>query len=206
VVVAVVAWVLLGTSLAGARRVVVSGTARLSVARVLAAADVPRGQPLATLDLSGVRARVAAIPAVARVRVVRDWPSAVRITVTERVPVAVVAVGRHYALVDRTGVAFWPTRTRRGLPLLAVAHPGPRDRATLAALGVLRALPRSVRPRVTRVGAPTPADVTLHLRGGKTVVWGTSAQGARKAAVLAAVLKRPGHVYDVSVPDVTTVR
>jgi cell division protein FtsQ len=207
VVLVAAAWVLLGTSLAGARRVAVVGTDRLTAARVLAAARVPAGHPLATLDTAAIQARVAALPAVATVRVVREWPSTVRIVVTERRPVAVVSAGGgHYRLVDPTGVAFWPVTGRHGLPLLAVARSGPRNRATVAALDVLAALPPSVRHRVVRIGAPTPADVTLRLRGGKTVVWGTPADGARKAAVLAAVLRRPGHVYDVSVPDVTTVR
>ena len=43
------------------------------------------------------------------------------------------------------------------------------------------------------------------LANGKTVRWGNADDSARKAAVLAALMTRPGKVYDVSSPDLPTV-
>jgi hypothetical protein len=71
---------------------------------------------------------------------------------------------------------------------------------------VLAALPGRLRAQVTAVRAPTPAAVALLLRRHKTVVWGTPGDARRKIAVLAALLRRHGHVYDVSTPTVATIR
>jgi cell division protein FtsQ len=206
VLAAVLAWTVLGSSLLGVRRVEVVGNHRLTAAAVLAAADVPAGRPLARLDMAGVDRRVAALPPVADVRVVRHWPGTVRLVVTERIPVAVARRDGGYVLLDRQGVPFWPVPGRRGLPLVDVVAPAPGDPAVRAALAVLAALPPQVRRQVTTVRAPSSAAVALQLRKGKTVVWGTAADGTRKAAVLAALLRRPGQVYDVSTPNVATIR
>jgi cell division protein FtsQ len=47
--------------------------------------------------------------------------------------------------------------------------------------------------------------VQLALKGGKTVKWGSADESERKAAVLAALLTRPGKVYDVAAPDAPAV-
>ncbi|MFL6137642.1 MAG: cell division protein FtsQ/DivIB [Frankiaceae bacterium] len=204
------AWALLGSSLLGVHRVTAAGTRRLAPATVLGAARVPGHHPLATLDTAAIARRVAALPAVATVHVVRDWPRTVRVVVTERVAVAVVAHGDGYRLVDAGGVPFWPVASRPPrLPLLQVRAAASGDPATRAALAVLAALPQQVRRQVSTIEAPTPAKVELLLRRGravKTVVWGTPGDGIRKAAVLAALLRRPGHVYDVSTPSIATIR
>jgi cell division protein FtsQ len=205
--VGVAAWILFASSLLGVRRVVVVGTHRLSAAAILAAAAVPRHHPLATLDTGAVARRVDALAAVGGVEVVRDWPGTVRLVVRERTPVAVERGNGRYVLVDGSGVAFWPVSARPArLPLLDVATGRDRAAATRAGLSVLAALPGRLRAQVTAVRAPTPAAVALLLRRHKTVVWGTPGDARRKIAVLAALLRRHGHVYDVSTPTVATIR
>jgi cell division protein FtsQ len=71
---------------------------------------------------------------------------------------------------------------------------------------VVRALPASVRAQITTVSAATPAQVTLHLTGNRTVNWGDADDPARKAAVLTTLLQQKGTYYDVSAPDVVTVK
>jgi len=58
--------------------------------------------------------------------------------------------------------------------------------------------------RVIQAGSPD--DVQFTLAGGKRVRWGSARQGAVKAQVLAALLSQPGTVYDVSSPELPTVR
>src|SRR6476619_7630896 len=95
----------------------VEGTQVLDPAVVRRVAAVPTGTPLATVDLDAVSRRVQALPAVLRVDVSRSWPNAVRIDVTEREAVAVVARGAALRGLDATGVMFrrYPSRPR-GLP------------------------------------------------------------------------------------------
>jgi cell division protein FtsQ len=52
------------------------------------------------------------------------------------------------------------------------------------------------------VEAASPDDISLVLSRGRTVVWGSAEQSARKARVLALLLRRHATRYDVSVPDV----
>jgi cell division protein FtsQ len=206
-VLAVAVWLVGFTGLLGVRTVTVTGTRALSAEQIRAVAAVPDGQPLARVDTGAVADRVRSLAGVARVAVSRSWPGTVRITVTERRGVAVVRRNGAGWLVDGTGVVFQRAPAgRRTLPLLDVPGAGPQDPGTRAALAALTALPAGVTRQVSVVRAPTPESVTLTLSRGRTVLWGGAEQPAAKAAVLAALLRRPGTYYDVSTPSVVAVR
>jgi cell division protein FtsQ len=207
VVLAAAVWVVGFTSVLGVRTVAVSGVRALSADEVRSVAAVPAGQPLARLDTAAVAERVRSLAGVARVAVSRSWPGTVRITVTERHGVAVVRRDGAGWLIDGGGVVFQRLPAgRRTLPLLEVPAAGPDDPATRAALSALTALPPEVAAQVTAARAPTPESVTLTLSRGRTVLWGGAGQAPAKAAVLTALLRRPGTHYDVSTPSVVTVR
>ncbi|HZB47744.1 MAG TPA: FtsQ-type POTRA domain-containing protein, partial [Mycobacteriales bacterium] len=179
----------------------------LAAADVRAAAAVRPGEPLARVDTGAVADRVRALPGVARVAVTRSWPGTLRVAVTERTGVAVLPRGGATWLIDAGGVVFQRLAVRpSGVPRLSVAHAGPADPATRAALSALTALPPALARQVLVVAAPTPDSVTLTLTGSRTVMWGGSEESAAKARVLPAVLGRPGRHYDVSTPSVVTVR
>ena len=59
---------------------------------------------------------------------------------------------------------------------------------------------------VGRVAAPTAAAVTLTLTDGRVVVWGSTDRSQEKAEKLAALLTVPGRSYDVSSPELATVK
>jgi cell division protein FtsQ len=200
-------WVVGFTGVLGVRTVAVTGLQALPVEQVRAAAAVRPGEPLARVDTAAIADRVRTIPGVARAAVTRSWPATVRIAVTERRGVAVVAVAGTPWLVDGTGVRFQQLPAAPpGLPRLAVRDVSAADPATAAALAALAALGPAVRAQLLVVAAQTPDSVTLALRGGRTVLWGGAAESAAKAQVLVALLARPGTVYDVSTPSVVTVR
>ncbi|MFD0888945.1 cell division protein FtsQ/DivIB, partial [Streptosporangium algeriense] len=92
------------------------------------------------------------------------------------------------------------------LPLLRVDRPQTGDAATMAALSVIGALPRSLALRVAEVLAPSPETVSLRLKDGREVVWGGPDRPADKAGILLTLLKHPADSYDVSSPDVVTVK
>jgi cell division protein FtsQ len=200
------AWLLLVSSVLGVANVKVQGIARVGETDVVDAANITAGTPLARLDTVAVAARVARIPAVGRVDVIRDWPRGVTIVIHERVPAAVRERGSGYVLVDRTGVVFDQVAKRpKGLPLVSapVSAGAP---ALRAALDVLDAVPASIRGEVRSVRAASPDEVTVQLTHHRTVVWGDTGLGSRKGAVLAVLLTRKAAVYDVSVPDAPTTR
>ena len=167
------------------------------------------------MDTAAAAARVAALPQVADAEVTRGWPDRVVVTLRERVAVAVVSTAGTRSLVDAGGTLF-DTITGdppAGVVPLQVADPGPDDRATLAALAAVVSLPVAVRDQVTEVAATGGDDVTLTLTDGTSVLWGSAADAARKAQVLAAVLDQlaagtldPAGQIDVSSPEEVVLR
>jgi cell division protein FtsQ len=100
------ALVLYFTPAMSARNIVVVGTGVVTREEVLDAARVRFGTPLLQINTNQVADRVAAIRRVASARVQRQYPSALRISIVERVPVAVKDFPDGPHLFDRDGVDF----------------------------------------------------------------------------------------------------
>ena len=198
--------VLYFTPVMSARSVVVIGTGAVTRDEVVDAAKGKLGTPLLQIDTDAVADRVAGIRRVATARVQREYPSSLRITIAERVPIVVKDFPDGPHLYDRDGVDFATAPPPPGLPYIEVEHPGPTDPPTQAALEVMTALRPEVVAQVGRVAAPSVAAITLTLNDGRTVVWGTTDRTEEKAEKLAALLTQPGRVYDVSSPDLPTVK
>ena len=194
------------TPVMSARSIIVTGIGAVSREEVLDVAHVRLGTPLLQINTDGVADRVAAIRRVASARVQRDYPSALRIIIVERIPLVVKDFPDGPHLFDRDGVDFATAPPPPTLPYIDVDNPGPTDPATKAALAVLTALRPEVVAQVSRVAAPSVASITLTLADGRTVIWGTNERTEEKAQKLAALLTRPGRTYDVSSPDLPTVR
>lgn len=194
-------WLIGFSSVAAVEEVAVEGTDHLAEAEVRAAAAVPLGDPLVRVDLEAVASRVEALAPVARARVERDWPHAVRITITERVAVAVAQIGGRMRGMDVEGVVFRDyRRPPRGLPRVRVV--GDVDREALQqAATVLSALPADLAELVRRVDVETVDRISLVLTGERTVLWGSGEFSEEKAAVLSALLEaQQASRYDVSAP------
>ena len=206
VVLGALGWILFGTSLLGVRTVEVTGSELATPDQVRAAAGIVAGTPMARLDTGAVARRVGALPPVASVDVRRSWPHTVVIEVSERVPLATVAVDGRYGIVDAAGVVFRTVADRpSGLALIDVSAPGPDDPATRAALRVLQALTPELRGRLSVVRADSPTHVRVRLRGGREIVWGDAEQSETKARLATSLLSRPGRTIDVTAPDAVTV-
>jgi cell division protein FtsQ len=208
-------WALLGNRVLVVRSVTVTGTRLLSPGQVIVAADVPPGTPLLRVDAGAVARRVDAIPQVASATVTKDWPDRLVIAVTERVPVmAVRMAGGGYDLVDQTGVVVrWAKVQPAALPLLQTSLPGAALRGSaevVAAAGVLAELSPWLAGQVTAVQATPLAQgaeqVTLDLRDGKTVQWGSPGDAAQKNREVAILLPGGAHQIDVSVPGTAVTR
>ncbi|SOX54658.1 cell division protein FtsQ [Mycobacterium ahvazicum] len=200
------ALILYFTPVMSARNIVVTGTGAVTREEVLDAAQVRVGTPLLQINTNQVADRVAAIRRVASARVQRQYPSALRITIVERIPVVVKDFPDGPHLFDRDGVDFATGPPPPALPYIDVANPGPTDPTTKAALQVLLALRPEVAGQVGRIAAPSLASITLTLGDGRVVIWGTTDRTDEKAEKLAALLTQPGKTYDVSSPDLPTVK
>ena len=188
------------------RTIDVDGAVTVSEEQVVTALGIPLGEKLVRVDAGAAAQRVAAIPALASVRVQRMYPSTVRVTVVERVPVVFVdeADGTH--LLDSDAVDFATAPPPLGVVRLVAENPIPGDPATTSALAVLDSLPPPLRDQVGEVRANSVSDVSLVLVDGRILVWGDSGKSERKSAVALALLSQPGQILDVSSPDLPTTK
>jgi cell division protein FtsQ len=112
--------------------------------------------------------------------------------------------------VDKSGRQFRTVSTApSALPHFDIPAGAGQPAATAtgqAVATVAGALTPAVLAQLSSIGASDPSAITLHLRDGRTVEWGTADRSADKAQVLPALLSRAGTTFDVSNPDVVSVR
>jgi cell division protein FtsQ len=200
------AWAVGFSSLLGAKTVTVQGVHVLTAAQVRTAAAIRPGAPLIRLDQGEVTRRVEGLPDVASAHVSLRYPSTVIVTVTERVAVGYVTTataGAGFGLVDHSGRQFRTVTVAPAalphftLPAGAQAQPVGAAMANVAA--ALSGTP--VLAQLASIQALEPGAITLALRDGRTVAWGSADRSADKARILPALLARPGTTFDVSNPD-----
>lgn len=171
----------------------------LSADEVRAVAQVETGVPLLRIDTGAIEQRVAAMPQVASASVSRSWPDAIIIDVVRRTPVALVVSAGGYDVVDASGTVIRTIPVmEEGVPLVRATGDG-----QAAAFAVARDLPDEIARRVVEIEASTRNDVTLILKNGAEVMWGSAEEGPFKAEVLTVLLKEvDARFYDVSAPGV----
>ena len=212
---------LVRTPLFGLSAVRVEGTQAVARDEVLAASQVRIGEPYLGLDLAAIRARVGALPRVAAVRVTRDYPSSLRIAVTERPAVASVSTGGIYWLVAADGTVLDSAGQRptdlpyvAGVPLPAGVAAGsrlPPGNELANALTALGGMDRRLERQVAGVDARSLDSLEFTLEDGTRVQYGLAVdQPAKDAAVLLVrrTLKREGREaqrIDVRNPSAPTV-
>ncbi|MFT4084634.1 MAG: FtsQ-type POTRA domain-containing protein [Nocardioides sp.] len=196
-------WAVYFSSWLSVKGVTVEGELTMATdAQVVRFADVPVGDPLVTADLGAIRTRVlAGLPVVKSVDVSRSWPDKILIKVTERTPVAVVSIGGRLRALDATGAVFWHYRTApAGLPLVTATSTD--SEALGEAAKVAAALPAGLARRVDHLQVASVDSISLILRSGQQVDWGSSADSALKVEVFRGLRKHTpdAALYDVSTP------
>ena len=204
-VLAGVGWLVGFSPILAVDRVEVRGAHRLTASSLRQAAAVPLGVPLARQDLAAIAGRVGSLPQIESAQVSRKWPNTIRVVVVERQPVLAVRQPEGFVLIDTRGVAFddRPTLPSGVLP----ADVDPSNVAVLREAGIIAAaMPAALRGRVERLRATSRSSVTVVLRSGVQVNWGTAAESALKADIVLALLKRKPSTIDVSSPHNPAIR
>ncbi|WP_411105997.1 cell division protein FtsQ/DivIB [Streptomyces sp. cmx-4-9] len=211
-----VTWALYGSSWLRVEKVTATGTGVLTPEQVLAAAAVPVGAPLVSIDTDEVEKRVRGrLPRIDSVDVVRAWPHGIGLKVTERKPVLLIKKGADFVEVDASGVRFdTVAKAPAGVPVLALdaaRSPSARrfdeERLLHEAVQVAGGLPAAVARQTVQVRVGSYDAVVLELTGGRSVMWGSGELGDAKGRALTALLKaapKAGH-FDVSVPTAPAV-
>jgi cell division protein FtsQ len=202
VVVGLAAYAVLFSPWLTADHVEVSGEEILDAEQIESAGAVDLGTPLARVDLDEIRARVSALPPVASVEVHRSWPHTVSIDVVERTALVAVRQGDSWWVMDADGVVFRETgEPEAGLPKVTFAAQADLS-ARQEVASVVSALPAALLADVRQVSARSMDSITLAMKDGTQITWGSADETDRKAAVLALLLKKvKAQTYDVSVPE-----
>ena len=190
------------------KTVVVEGTSLLPREQAEAALEPLKGQTLPTISDADVEGLLKDRPEIEKVEVAAQPPSTLVVTVTERIPVAVLQDGATHVLIDEEGrrLAVAADRAAVALPVIAGGSEAINASVFPSITAVLAALPPEVLGRLENASAQTLDSVELKLKSGQTVFWGSADANEAKARVLEALLKMepsdpPVQVYDVSTPD-----
>lgn len=210
-------WFALHSRLFAARVVTVVGAVHTPAREIVAAAGLADHPPLIDVGAAAA-AGVERLPWVEHATVSREWPDGVRITVRERVPVALVEeqpASAGWAIVDRAGkVLAVVGRAQSGLPRVAgpvaPGRAGSTARDVRAALAVVTSLPKAFAGQVSSVTEDRARAVTLQLTSALTVYLGSTGQLRQKYEDVAAILKGAtlptGATIDVAAPATPVVR
>ena len=190
------------------KTVVVEGTELMPREQVEAALEPLKGQTLPTISDADVQALLKDRPEIEEIDVAAQPPSTLVVTVTERVPVAVLQDGAQLVLIDEQGrrLAVAADRASVPLPLIDGGAEAVNLQVFPSITSVLAALPADVLAKLESASAGTVDSVELKLASGQTVFWGSADANEAKARVLEALMRMaptdpPVQVYDVSTPD-----
>ncbi|MFI1175976.1 cell division protein FtsQ/DivIB [Streptomyces melanogenes] len=208
---AAVVWVLYGSTWLRVEQVETTGTEVLTPAEVEAAAAVPVGSPLVSVDTDAIEARLLRkLPRLDSVDVGRSWPHGITLDVTERKPVLLMKKGANFTEVDAKGVRFATVaKAPAHVPLLELNPDNspslrrfPSDALVREAVKVAGELPSAVAKDTRLVRVTSYDAVSLELSRGRTVMWGSDEEGELKARTLVALMKAAprARYFDVSAP------
>lgn len=203
-----VVWAIWFSTLLTLRTVSVEGVAGPERTAIIEAARAPLGVPLVSVDTDAITDRVRNRITVAEARVTRSWPHAITITVQPRVAALVLKNPQgQLEVVDATGVIFGEVSTApAGVPVVsASSDDGAAKAALVAALSLIKALPKDLEDQVTTITVSSANLVTFTL-GEVPVTWGGADQPARKIQILRALLKTNPSAVDISAPDTPVTR
>ncbi|MBT2366558.1 FtsQ-type POTRA domain-containing protein [Streptomyces sp. ISL-10] len=209
-------WVLYGSQWLRAEHVRISGTEVLTPQQVQEVAAVPIGAPLIAVDTDAIEARLRQkLPRIDSVDVVRSWPHGIGLEVTERKPVLVLEKSGKFIEVDAKSVRFATVETApKGVPRLELTTAGSPSakrfgagRLVAEAVRVRGDLPARIVRDLTTVDVRSYDRISLELKGGRTVLWGSSEEGEAKARTLTALMKAApvARHFDVSAPTAPAV-
>ena len=177
-------------------RLEVHGASRSNGSDIIAAAGIRTGQPLLGLDLASARDRIARLPWVREVYSTRSWNGVVSFTVTERSPVAALAIPGAWATVGENGrvLSLGQNISEGAMPIIGlnIAHAAPGDWLEAdqrAAVGIAGALYEPVRSSVRAIEVGPDGHV-LQLHDGGRVVLGNSEQLAAKVLAVHTFIER----------------
>ena len=174
-----------------ARDILIRGGAHVPDARIVEIAEIARGTNVLWLDETAAERRLESEPWIARAQVESGFPSTVRISVTERTPVAVATDGVRSSLMAGDGTPLGVADRDDGMPLIRLAAIGSVDGPAPGPVGAARALGAmspALRDRVDRVLVRLDGSLEIRLEEGPVVRFGRPSDLEAKARAIRRML------------------
>ena len=202
----------------GVEQVLISGNEQVSAESLFAFSGISMGQNIFTVDTARVQRWLCMDPFIKTAQVAYVLPRTVKITVTERRPVAVLATGQAFVQVDDNGLVLLRLREldTLDLPILSGisgiapgAVPGSRIecRDMQVALTVLNTLPKQAFPAVKEIDVTDNQKIRLYIEGGIEVRLGGSGDMAEKYLLANGIIdnaKLSGRASQIGYIDVSS--
>jgi len=197
-----------GSSLVAVNKVEVTGISGDGAEQVRRAlTDAAEGMSTLSIDRGRLETAVEPFKIVKGLKVTRDFPHTLRVTVEQRIPVAALAFGGRRDVVAADGTVL-TNASAVGLPTVTVTTPpaGARvtDRKTLALVALLGAAPKAMRGHVGRVDLGDQG-LTAQLVRGPQLYFGSTVRLRAKwiaaARVLADTTSKGATYLDLRVPE-----
>jgi cell division protein FtsQ len=171
----------------------VIGTDRIAASTVIETTGI-LGESMFNADLASAQRELYKEPLVYGVRMERDWPHTIRITIEERRPWGTWEQSGVAYTIDRDGVVLGVGPAPAGLPVIRSSEPGNRvqgDRvdyqAVDAAAEIYEKLPRQLGTTVAEVAFIQGKGVQVTTTNGLTALLGDSSAISYKLSVWAAL-------------------
>jgi cell division protein FtsQ len=167
-------------------------------------ADIEIGERIADLNFSAIASKITELPQVRAASVSRRWPDRIVISVDLRQPIGWFNAGLDIYYLDSTGEKYDPRVSvpRTGLPAFKVAN----DELLGAITTAYFDFPDTLQNKIVEISASSSSNIRFKLNSDVTIIWGSDERGSRKAEVLEVLLQRKAKTYDVSAPDLPTIR
>ena len=178
------------------RDIEVVGNTNVATEQVVDATGVGERQNLVRVDTTAAAGGVASLPWVRQATVSRHLPGTLKVSVVERT--AVLKSGDK--LIDEEGEEFSVDNPPEGILEAEGAAAAPEVAEAAAALD------GETRGQMAKVSAASPEEITFHTKDGREIYWGSAEAAHDKALATRTVLKREGQHWNVSNPQLVTVR
>jgi cell division protein FtsQ len=215
------------------KNIAVEGTWHLNAEYLTELAQVPSGSTLLRIDTEQIAERVSHDPWVASVKLTRDFPSGLVITIVERQPVAMVLLegadlnsGRGMWLlasdsvwlgevidIDQSIQGLESSQLVRisDLPSTVEAQAGRQatDLSLLNALAIVNGVSSPMKAMIDLISAPSVAATTLYLSNNVEVVFGSAEDVEKKELVINQLIAEHGSTLiriNVRVADRPTIK
>lgn len=174
------------------------------------------GKPLPQVTDRSVTKLFESNPAVRDVNLRAEPPHGLVVSVNEYQPIAMSPRDKEYVVFSDDGTELATITSKKAqefdLPVVASAADVEDEDVFQTITEVLGSLPDNIRDDVRAASGSSIDSIELELNSGKTVMWGSNDEAAKKVKVLEALLGIEGDKaaeiseYDVSAPDFPVTR